>query len=93
VTALVVLLASLPVLLVSLGYFIEEWTDLSVGLSMLAAAGVGIMLAGALAGVGVWMMKRHDGALTRFTAELKRNIRWLKQVLSHPTESNPAPTR
>lgn len=89
VAALVVLLASLPVLLISLGYLIEQWTELSLGVSMLLAAGVGIVLAAVLAGVGVWLMKRQEGMLGRFSTELKRNIAWLKQVLSHPTEPDP----
>ena len=88
VAALTVLLASLPVLLISLGYLIDQWTDLSLGVSMLIAGVIGIVLAGALAFAGIRLMKRQDGVLSRFSAELKQNMRWLKQVLSNPTEGD-----
>jgi hypothetical protein len=86
VAGLVVLLASMPVLLLSIGYFIAQESDLSLGVSMLIAAGIGILVAGILAGVGVWLLKREQGMLHRFRRELKHNIAWLKQVLSNPTD-------
>jgi Putative Actinobacterial Holin-X, holin superfamily III len=88
--ALVILLSSLPVLLISLGYFIREMSDLSLAASMLIAGGVGILLAAILGGVGVWMLKRDHGILHNFTTELKKNITWLKQVISSPTEADTA---
>jgi hypothetical protein len=90
VAGLVVLLASMPVLLLSIGYFIAQESDLSLGVSMLIAAGIGILVAGILAGVGVWLLKREQGMLHRFRRELKHNIAWLKQVLSNPTETTAA---
>jgi Putative Actinobacterial Holin-X, holin superfamily III len=82
--ALVLLLATAPVLLISLGYFINDMTDLSMTVSMLIAAGAGILLAAIAAGLGMWMLKRDKGMLRRFSPELKRNVRWLKQVMSRP---------
>jgi Putative Actinobacterial Holin-X, holin superfamily III len=87
VAALVLLLASAPILLVSLGYFINEQTDLSMGASMLIASGAGILLAGICAGLGVWLLKRDQGMLHRFSSELKQNMSWLKQVLTHPSDA------
>ena len=87
VAALVMLLASMPVLLISLGYFIDQQSELSLGTSMLIAAGIGILIAGILAGVGVWLLKREHNLLHRFRRELKHNITWLKQVLSNPVET------
>jgi hypothetical protein len=87
-TALVLVLASLPVLLISLGYFINELSDLPLSASMLIAAGVGVLLAVLGATIGLWLMKRDHGMLSRFNTELKRNITWLKQVLSNPSEAD-----
>jgi hypothetical protein len=85
VAALVLLLASTPILLMALGYALSEWTDLSLAVCMLMAAGVGILLAAICAGLGVWLLKRDKGVLHRFSTELRRNIRWLKQVLTRPS--------
>jgi hypothetical protein len=90
VAALVLLLASAPILLISLGYFINQSSDLSMAASMLIAAGVGVLLAAVAGGLGVWLLKREHGMLDRFSGELKQNISWLKQVLSNPTAVDPA---
>jgi sensor c-di-GMP phosphodiesterase-like protein len=91
--ALVLLLSSMPVALISLGYFISQMSDLSLAASMLIAAGVGILLGAILAGVGVWMLKREQSMLHRFRRELKHNVAWLKQVLSNPASATaPTPT-
>ena len=87
VVGLVVLLASLPVLLIALGYVLDATTTLPLWACMLIAAGCGILMAGICAGIGVWLMKRDKGALSRFKSELSRNVRWIKEVLSHPSRA------
>jgi uncharacterized membrane-anchored protein len=79
-----------PVLLISVGYFISQASDLSLGVSMLIAAGIGILVAAVFAGLGVWMLRREQGMLHRFRRELKHNITWLKHVLSSPAETTAA---
>ncbi len=90
VAALAFLLASTPILFISLGYFINESTELSLSVSMLIAAGVGLLVAGICAAIGVWMLKRDQSVFHRFKGELKQNINWLKQVMTSPTEADPA---
>jgi uncharacterized membrane protein YqjE len=80
--AAVLLLASMPILLFSLGYFLNSTTDLPMAACMLIAAGVGVLAAAICAGVGWWLFKRDQGLLHRFRSELRRNVRWLKQVLT-----------
>jgi hypothetical protein len=87
VTGVVVLLASLPVLLFALGYLLDATTTLPLWACMLIAAGCGILIAGICAGLGLWLMKREKGALSRFRSELRRNVRWLKEVLSNPSRA------
>jgi uncharacterized membrane protein YqjE len=82
---LVLALASLPVLLMALGYFLSEATSLSLAASMLIAGVCGLVLALFVAGIGYAMLKNHKGMLRRFKAELRHNVRWLKEVLSRPT--------
>ena len=90
VGALAFLAASAPILFISLGYYINEATDLSLALSMLIAAATGIVLAGICAAVAVWLLKREQGVFHRFRTELKQNVSWLKQVLTNPTEVDSA---
>jgi hypothetical protein len=90
VAALAFLLASAPILFISLGYYINEATELSLSLSMLIAAGAGLLVAGICAGLGVWMLKRDQSMFHRFKGELKQNINWLKQVLKNPTDADSA---
>lgn len=82
--ALVILLASMPVLLISLGYFIAELTALTTGVSMLIAAGAGLVTAAICGGAAFWSLKRDQGVLQRFSIELRKNVRWLKDVLNSP---------
>jgi uncharacterized membrane protein YqjE len=82
---LVLALASLPVLLMAFGYFLNDVTSLSLAASMLIAGVSGLVLALILAGIGYWMLKSGRGMLRRFKAELRHNVRWLKEVLSRPT--------
>lgn len=83
--ALVVLLASAPVALIALGYYLDEATDLSLPAAMLIAAGAGVATAVLVGGVGAWLIKREQPPLRRFRTELRHNVRWLKRVLTHPT--------
>jgi len=85
VAALVLLLASTPILLVALGYALNDATDLPIAACMFIAAGTGILLAAICAGLGVWLLKRDIGVLHRFSTELRHNIRWLRQVLTRPS--------
>jgi uncharacterized membrane protein YqjE len=82
---LLLALASLPVLLMAFGYFLNDVTSLSLAASMLIAGVSGLVLALILAGIGYWMLKSDRGMLRRFKAELRHNVRWLKEVLSRPT--------
>jgi uncharacterized integral membrane protein len=88
VIGLVLVLASLPVLLMALGYYLSEAASLSLGLSMLLAGVAGIVLAAIAAGIGVWLLKRDNGMLHRFSSELRHNVRWLKQVLTRRSTSD-----
>jgi uncharacterized membrane protein YqjE len=88
--ALVLLLASLPVLLMSVGYFLSESTRLSTGAGMLIAAGGAILVAAICGALAVWSLKREQGILQRFSEELGKNIRWLKEVLSSPSTAHVA---
>jgi uncharacterized membrane protein YqjE len=82
---LVLALASLPVLIAAFGYFLNDVTSLSLWVSLLIAGLCGIVIAGVVAGLGLWLLKRKQGMLPRFRTELRHNVRWLKQVLSRPT--------
>ena len=85
VCATIVALASLPILLLSLAYWLVEATVLSLPQALLAAGGVGLLVAIGCAAFAMQRVKRGRGAFTRFRLELSRNIHWLKQILGRPT--------
>jgi uncharacterized membrane protein YqjE len=81
VVAAIVLLATAPVALISLGYLLAATTELPLWGAMMTAAGIGLGLGAASAGIGIWLIKRDRPALHRFRTELKKNVRWLKETL------------
>lgn len=87
IAAAIILLATAPVALVSLGYLLAATTELPLWGAMMTAAGVGLGLAAISAGFGVWLLKRDRRMLHRFSTELRKNIHWLKETL----RSSPAP--
>lgn len=79
--AAIILLATAPVALVSLGYLLEAKTEMPLWGAMMTAAGAGLGLAAISAGIGVWLLKRDRRMLHRFRTELQRNVQWLKETL------------
>jgi hypothetical protein len=75
-------LASFPVLLLSLAYALGQVTEWSLAVRLLAASGAGLIVAGIFAVVAVHLLRRDAKILSRSTAELRRNVRWLKEVLT-----------
>ncbi len=88
VVAAIILLATAPVALVSLGYLLAATTELPLWGAMMTAAGVGLGLAALSAGVGVWLLKRDRRMLHRFSAELRKNVQWLKETLRSAPAAN-----
>jgi hypothetical protein len=86
--AVVAALASFPLLLLSLAYYLAEVAGLTLASAMLAAAGVGVGIAGIAAVIAVIAAKRGRGAFSRCRTEFARNVRWLKQVLGRPIETS-----
>src|SRR5690349_19408405 len=84
VIAAIVLLATAPVALISVGYLLAAKTSLPLWGAMMASAGIGLALAAMAAGIGAWMIKRDRPAFHRFSGELKKNVDWLKETLRSP---------
>ena len=83
----VLALASLPLLLLSSAYALTEFTQLSMATSLLISAGAGLVLAIIGAAVGIYLLKRDIHILSRSSGELRRNVRWLKEVLTGPNSN------
>ncbi len=100
VVAAIALLASLPVLLLAAAYGLAA-AGMTLPWALFAAGGGGAALAAICALLAWWRLSRSRGALTRFRLELNRNLDWIKQILSRPTDvadpriadSEPAPLR
>lgn len=82
--AVIVGLASAPLLLLSLAYALVEFADFSLAAATLTAGVIGLAIA-AVCGMAAWrIVRREHSAFHRFNVELSRNLRWLKQVVSRP---------
>jgi hypothetical protein len=87
VVAGIAAVASLPLLLLSLAYYLAEANHWTLASSLVASGGAGLAVA-SLAGLGAWSaFRRGRGAFQRFRDELQHNITWLKQVLGRPVET------
>jgi hypothetical protein len=85
--AAIAALASLPILLASLAYYLVEVANLTVASAFLAAAGVGLVIAAICGSIAWQRFKSQSNAFARSRIELARNVRWLKQVLGRPAET------
>jgi hypothetical protein len=82
VIGLILGLASLPVLLISFGYYLMTSQDLSLPLAMFAAGLAGLVIAIAAALIGVRMLRHVAPDFSRSTDEFKRNVRSIARALS-----------
>jgi hypothetical protein len=81
-------MASLPLLLFSLAYCLRNYAEWPMWLAALTAGGVGMLIAGACL-VAAWIVVNRQAApLARSKTELSKNVRWLKQVLTHPVAAS-----
>jgi uncharacterized membrane protein YqjE len=88
IAAAIILMATAPVALVSLGYLLAATTELPLWGAMMTAAGVGLGFAALSAGMGAWLLKRDRRMLHRFRAELRKNVHWLKETLRSAPAAN-----
>lgn len=86
--AAIILLATAPVALVSVGFLLAAKTELPLWGAMMTATLIGLLLAAASAGVGVWLVKRDRRVLQRFRTELRKNVQWLKETLRSAPAGN-----
>lgn len=87
VGAIVAALASLPILLASLAYYLVEVANLTIASALLAAGGLGLLVAAISAGLAWKRIRTRNEAFSRSRTELARNVRWLKQVLGRPSDT------
>jgi uncharacterized membrane protein YqjE len=78
----VVLLASLPVLMIGLGFVIAEALQLSQGVGLLLTGGVLLIVAGVIAAVAGLRLSRSFVSFRRSREELDRNVAWIRSVIS-----------
>lgn len=88
VAAAIILLATAPVALISLGYLLAATTELPLWGAMMTAAGIGLGVAALSASIGVWLLKRDRRILHRFSTELRKNVQWLKETLRSSPAAN-----
>jgi hypothetical protein len=80
--SVVLLIAVIPILLLALTLGIEELFDLSRGVSLLITAGIATLLGIGLLWAGWNIVLRGAGKISRSRVEFKKNVKWLKQLVS-----------
>lgn len=85
VIAVVMALGCVPVALATLALFLMSTGELSAVMASLIALTTGMALAVSLLLVALIKLKKSAGQFKRSNAEFKRNFKWLKQTLRHPT--------
>ena len=83
VSALLLVLGSLPVLLLGVAWLLITKAGMNEGWAMLATAGVALILAGILAFLAIPALRRSFASLDRSREELARNVAWIKTVLAY----------
>lgn len=79
---LVLLVASFPILLMMVGFFLVQ-AGLSPGVAFLIAFVIGMVAAG-IAGIVGWLLLRNSvSTLNRSRQELSQNLRWIRGALKH----------
>jgi uncharacterized membrane protein len=74
---------AMTVALAGAGLWVAQAAGWSMGLGLLAVAGVAIVVAGLLALFGLRRIQKSGASFRRSKEELERNIAWVQTVLSH----------
>jgi hypothetical protein len=83
VVALVIGLSSMPVLILSGAYGLQQATSLSLAVCLLISGGGAVLLAAVIGAIGWAKLKSAQAPLSESRRELSRNVRWIKSVLQH----------
>jgi uncharacterized membrane protein YbhN (UPF0104 family) len=82
IVAIVLALATLPTALIGAGLALSYATELPAFAGMLIVSLIAFILAALLVGLGIYQLKRKEGALERSRAELRRNLAAMRQALA-----------
>jgi len=82
IVALVLALAALPTALIGAGLALSYATELPAFAGMLIVSLIAFILAASLVGLGIYQLKRKEGALERSRSELRRNLAAMRQALA-----------
>lgn len=86
--ALLLVGSGITVFLFGLGFLLDEWTQLSTGMSLLAVGVATLVVVGVLLLIAMSGAKTAAAAMDESKSEFSENLRWLKATLIVP-ESSP----
>jgi uncharacterized membrane protein YqjE len=89
VVALVLALAALPTALIGAGLALAYATELPAFAGLLIVSLIAFILAAVLVGLGIYQLKRKEGALERSRSELHRNMAAMRQALASYAKREP----
>ncbi len=87
VVAVTLACSALTVLMVSGGFLLAEFTELSIGVSLFIISGSFFVIVAILAGIAVSATKKAANAMSETKSEFTENLRWLKATLVSPKRS------
>jgi len=82
IVALVLALAAVPTALIGAGLALAYATELPAFVGLLIVSLIALILAAVLVGLGLYQLKRKEGALERSRSELHRNLGAMRQALA-----------
>jgi cytochrome c biogenesis protein CcdA len=76
---------TLTVLMIGVGHLIHEYSEWSLGVSMLAAGGIGILIITFFAVAAGLLLRAATAAMKETKSEFVENLKWLKAVVVSPS--------
>lgn len=89
IIGLVVLLGTVPVILLALGYLVAELLDWPVSAGLGIAAVIGIAISAGILLLGWNRLRAGLNSMQRSSEELRRNIAWIKSTLRSRKSTSP----
>jgi hypothetical protein len=91
VAGVLIALGCIPIALAALALLLVETTTLTQVQAFGIALAIGVVLAGLLVGIGLYVLRQRSNMFERSRAEWQQNLRWAKDALGKVSRGSPLP--